>query len=80
MRPKKHETTGSDDLFARGWIRLSAARGQDRLGLYRRRNRATIQRQRSAWNCYSICAYGTLANELVAGQEHVVHPWGRFQS
>jgi hypothetical protein len=49
MRPKKHETTGSVDLFRARLdqiinTRASTARGQDRLGVHRRQDRAAVQR------------------------------------
>src|SRR6516225_9997437 len=33
----------------------SAARGQDRLGVHRRRDRAAVQRRWPAWNCDTVC-------------------------
>jgi len=48
MRPKKHETTGSGDLFRARLDQIINIR-QDRLGLHRRRDRAAVQRQWPAW-------------------------------
>src|SRR5215813_8039374 len=33
----------------------SAARGQDRLGVHRRRDRAAVQRRWPSWNCDTVC-------------------------
>ena len=62
MRPKKHETTGSADLFRARLDQIINMRhelvrlaGKIDRGVHRRRDRAAVQRRWPAWNCDTVC-------------------------
>src|SRR5262249_41539771 len=57
--------------------RASAARGQDRLGVHRRRDRAAVQRRWPAWNCDTVFVIGLFLLKHIYGlsDEGVCERW-----
>src|SRR6516164_8768833 len=54
----------------------SAARGQDRLGVHRRRDRAAVQRRWPAWNCDTVCDRAFLLKHIYGlSDEGVCERW-----